>query len=66
MPDKEARYWKCEYENLRRKKIKEIKHLKLEQSKMCDITYELLIRLGMKPKEIFDYYKWKRGTDGII
>lgn len=66
MPDKEARYWKCEYENLRRKKIKEIEHLKLEQSKMCDITYELLIRLGMKPIEIFDYYKWKRGTDGFI
>lgn len=61
--DKEAKYWKCEYENLRRKKKKEIENLKLEQAKMCDITYDLLIQLGMKPQEIFDYYKMKNGKE---
>lgn len=66
MFNKEARFWKCEYENLRRKKIKEIQKIKNDQAKFSDITFELLIQLGMKPKEIFDYYKMKRGSNGII
>lgn len=62
--EQEARYWKCEYENLRRKKKKEIESLqyqielmKYQQAKSAKITLDLLHKLGLKDKEIFMFYK---------
>lgn len=55
--NKEANLWKCEYENLRRKKNKEIEKLKRQQAEMCDITFNLLKTLGMNEEDICEYYK---------
>lgn len=60
----DASFWKNEYENLRRHKKKEIEELKyqlelakVQQSISARKTYDLLKTLGMKDKDIFDYYK---------
>lgn len=51
------RYWRCEYENLRRKKNKEISDMQRKQSIFMEKTWLLLRRLGMKESEIFAYYR---------
>lgn len=51
------RYWKCEYENLRRKKAKEIAQLKQKQKIFADKTWKLLTMLGMPEAEILAYYR---------
>lgn len=53
----ESNYWKCEYENLRRKKNREISRMKACQLKFMDKTWRLLHLLGMKDEEILNYYK---------
>lgn len=54
--DKEDRFWKSEYENLRRKKNKEIKFLRRRFSIFFDTTWNLLKELGMSEEEIIKYY----------
>ena len=51
------RYWRCEYENLRRKKNKEISDMQRKQTIFMEKTWLLLRRLGMKESEIFAYYR---------
>lgn len=51
------RYWRCEYENLRRKKNKEISDMQRKQTIFMEKTWLLLKRLGMKESEIFAYYR---------
>lgn len=58
--DKEAKYWRAEYENLRRKKKKEIEVMKNNQIRFFDTTWKLLHELGMKDQEIIEYYKEKK------
>lgn len=53
----EERYWKAEYENLRRKKNKEIEDLKTKMAVMNRKTYELLKGLGLKDADIYVYYR---------
>ena len=55
--DKEARYYKDEYENLRRKKNKEIDNLIIRQLKFMDVTWKLLKTLGLPNEFILDYYR---------
>lgn len=65
--DREAKYWKCEYENLRRKKKKEIDRLKYLQAKSTRINWYVMHLLGQKAgvsdKEILDLLNelYKRG-----
>lgn len=51
------RYWRCEYENLRRKKNKEISDMQRKQTIFMEKTWLLLKRLGMSESEIFAYYR---------
>lgn len=51
------RYWKCEYENLRRKKNREIALMKQKQKDFADKTWRLLKMLGMPEEEILAYYR---------
>lgn len=53
----EARFWKSEYERLRRNKNKEIQRTREQISVFFDKTWELLHLLGMSDKEILEYYK---------
>lgn len=55
--DREAKYWRAEYENLRRKKKKEIEMMKNNQIRFFDKTWKLLHILGMKDKDIIEFYK---------
>ena len=57
----EVKYWKSEYENLRRKKNSEIATLRQQILKFIDLTYKLLIGLGIKPEEIIEYYRSQNG-----
>lgn len=50
------KYWRSEYENLRRKKNKEIERMKLYQSRFANKTYTLLKALGMTDEQIRRYY----------
>lgn len=50
-------YWRCEYENLRRKKNKEISDMQRKQTIFMEKTWLLLKQLGMKESEIFAYYR---------
>ena len=59
MPD----YWKSEYENLRRKKKKEIEQMKRAQALFVDKTWKLLKLLGMPEREILGYYRNENRTD---
>ena len=43
----DAKYWRCEYENLRRKKNKEIETLKYQMAAMSRKTYDLLKAIGI-------------------
>ena len=49
-------YWKCEYENLRRKKKKEIDRMVLAQSRFVHRTYDLLKILGLTDEMIRRWY----------
>lgn len=51
------RYWKCEYENLRRKKNKQINEMQHKQMVFMEKTWKLLKQLGMSESEIFAYYR---------
>lgn len=51
------RYWRCEYENLRRKKNKELDDLKKKQSVFMDKTWKLLKAVGLSDKVIFEWYR---------
>ena len=53
----EDKYWRCEYENLRRKKNKEIEDLKIKMASMSRKTYELLKAMGLSHEEIEAYYR---------
>lgn len=53
----DAKYYKCEYENLRRKKNKEIEDLKTKMAVMNRKTYELLRGMGLKHEDIEAYYR---------
>ena len=54
--DREAHYWKAEYECLRRRTLKENRQLKVKFHNHVIKTWKLLKALGMKEKEIIDYY----------
>lgn len=56
----EARFWKSEYERLRRNKNKEIQRTREQISVFFDKTWELLHLLGLSDEEIKKYYD---GTD---
>lgn len=60
--DKEIKYYKCEYENLRRKKNKQIDDLNMKILRFIDKTWKLLKLLGMSDKEIFEWYR--KDNDG--
>lgn len=51
------RYWRCEYENLRRKKNKELDDLKKKQAVFMDKTWKLLKAVGLSDKVIFEWYR---------
>jgi hypothetical protein len=52
----EAKFWKAEYERLRRNKNKEIQRTREQISIFFDKTWNLLHELGMKDEEIREYY----------
>lgn len=54
--DREARYWKAEYESLRRRKEKEYQELRVNFHNHIIKTWKLLKLLGMKEEEIIKYY----------
>ena len=58
--DYDAKFWKAEYERLRRNKNKEIKQTREQISVFFDKTWNLLHELGMSDEEIKKYYD---GTD---
>ena len=51
------RYWKCEYENLRRKTQKRIDEMILAQSIFTHKTYDLLKTLGLSEEQIRRWYE---------
>ena len=51
------RYWKCEYENRRRKKARESDKKQRFLLAFMDKTWKLLHELGMSDEEILTYYK---------
>lgn len=56
MRDYDARFWKSEYERLRRNKNKEIQRTREQIAIFFDKTWTLLHELGMKDEEIKKYY----------
>ena len=52
----DANFWKAEYERLRRNRKKEIERLRWQTAVFASKTWELLHLLGMKDKEILEYY----------
>lgn len=57
---KEEKYYKCEYERLRRKSKKEIETLKIKQCEFLERTYQLLKEIGMSDKAILSWYEHER------
>lgn len=55
----EARFWKSEYERLRRNKNKEIQRTREQISVFFDKTWTLLHALGLSDEEILEYYDRK-------
>ena len=53
----EDKYWRSEYENLRRRKKKEIEDLRYQAATFVGLTFQLLTELGMKPSEINEWYR---------
>lgn len=56
MRDYDARFWKSEYERLRRNKNKEIKRTRDQIAIFFDKTWTLLHALGLNDEEIMNYY----------
>lgn len=56
-------YWKCEYENLRRKKNKEIEQMKNNQIRFFSKTWKLLKLLGIPDNEILEFYSKEGGYE---
>lgn len=56
MTNYDAKFWKAEYERLRRNKNKEIQRTREQISVFFDKTWDLLHLLGMSDKEILEYY----------
>jgi hypothetical protein len=54
--DYDARFWKSEYERLRRNKNKEIQRTREQIAIFFDKTWALLHELGLDDKEIMEYY----------
>ena len=54
--DYDAKFWKAEYERIRRNKNKEIKQTREQISIFFDKTWNLLHELGMNDKEIIEFY----------
>ena len=61
--DREASYWRSEYEGLRRKsnlKIynlnAQISKMQYQQADMCEKTYNLLKSLNISDQEIINYF----------
>ena len=52
----DAKFWRAEYERLRRKKNKEIEKMKIREGYFFDKTWKLLHLLGMKDEEIIRFY----------
>lgn len=57
--DYDAKFWKAEYERLRRNKNKEIQHTREQISVFFDKTWKLLHLIGMSDEEIWEYYDRK-------
>mgnify|MGYP003307932758 CR=1 FL=1 len=55
--DKDANYWKCEYENLRRKKNKEIERMKAQNYHFFCRTWDLIQLLNLPYKFVLDWYR---------
>lgn len=55
--DYDAKFWKAEYERLRRNKNKEIDRKRRQVSVFYDKTWKLLHLLGMSDEEIIKYYE---------
>ena len=51
------KYWRSEYENLRRKKNRQIERMKNAQLQFLEKTWNLLKELGMSDAEILMYYR---------
>lgn len=51
------KYWRSEYENLRRKKNRQIERMKNAQLMFLEKTWNLLKELGMSDAEILMYYR---------
>ena len=56
MRDYDAKFWKAEYERLRRNKNKEIQRTREQISVFFDKTWDLLHALGLSDEEIKEYY----------
>lgn len=54
--DYDAKFWKAEYERLRRNKNKEIDKMKADQLYFFSKTWKLLHYLGLKDEEIAAFY----------
>lgn len=63
--DKDANYYRCEYENLRRKKNKEIARLKAQQIHFFDRTWKLFELLHLPYDFIFEWYKYGKDETGV-
>lgn len=61
----EARYYKSEYERLRRKKNKEIERMKRQQLQFFLSTYKLLKLLGWKDEQIIRYYESEKEIQSL-
>lgn len=57
--DYRAKFWKTEYERLRRNKNKEIQRTREQISVFFDKTWKLLHLIGMSDEEIWEYYDRK-------
>lgn len=53
----EEKYWKAEYENLRRKKNREIETLRYQIARFVGKTYKLLEGMGLSNEVIHEYYR---------
>ena len=50
-------YWKCEYENLRRKKQKEKEQMLYKIAVFTAKTYDLLKTIGLTDEQIVRWYR---------
>lgn len=52
----EDQYWKCDYENLRRKKNREIELLQTRTSEFVNRTYSIFESMGLTMKQMIELY----------